>query len=384
MSRLAPRRQTATTVCLGVAAILLLPCIARGNIGQRWWGDVTSEPPGFKGVAIIREDLDIDLRPLAKVEPVRVRANYQLNNSGLARRLELVFVSGSPFISDFEVRLGGKLISSRVLSQEELRQHQEKLPENWKPPYALAGFGGEAYAMFHDDSDGLGLVAFSLDLPSGCSTLSASYQARACGSNEGQPTVTWQVPYVLAPARQWDGFGELFVTVHLPEGWESACTPALEVDGSVLRGRFTGLPYFDVFVVAARAPVPPELQRAWYLYEGLYALAVLGGGVLCWLVGRVPRHFLNRIGDKWHWLVDVLTAPLAALAGVGWAAMIFGTWRLGMEKITSTLGSQEGPYFHERFTLWGFGTLLLMLMALPLGFLIVWWSAHRNVQRSNR
>src|SRR5205823_5349730 len=131
-------------------------------------------------------------------------------------------------------------------------------------------------------------LAFAVELPPGRSTLTARYQARACGTDEGYPTATWQFPYVLAPAKEWGGFGGLDVVVHVPEGWQASATPPLGRVGDALRGHFEGVPA-DCLAVAARRPVGPELNRAVRAYGALYAGAVVVGGVLCWLIGRGQR-----------------------------------------------------------------------------------------------
>ena len=47
---------------------------------------------------------------------------------------------------------------------------------------------------------------------------------------------------MLAPARAWDGFGGLDVTVHLPACWAAASRPELARVGDELRGSFDAVP----------------------------------------------------------------------------------------------------------------------------------------------
>jgi hypothetical protein len=360
------------TGCTVAILLLLVPTPALANIGPRWWGDRTAEPLGLKGVAITREDLDIHMRPLADLQPVKFHVTYRLHNSGPARRLDLLFVSGSPGVEDFEVRLDRRRVKSRPLSEEELATHGKELPKSWRPSLDVS---------YHRQPPEVVLVAFSVELPSGVSTLSSRYRARACGSDWRRPTATWLVPYILAPAREWQSFGELHVTAHLPDDWKSWSNPELKRDGSVLRGRFTGLPA-DALVLATWAPVPSELQRAKNLYGGLYALAVLGGAVVCLLAGRWLGRLLARWLGQRVGLASLLALPLAALLAVLWAAAIFGAWRLGVREIFATLRGQESPYFHEPFILWAFGTLLLVVLVLPVGFLLVLMPAYLAVKRA--
>jgi hypothetical protein len=215
-------RSSVIAGCGGVLLGFLLPASVWANIGPKWWGDPTAEPQGLKGVAITHEQLTIDLRPLADVEPVKVEAIYQLNNPGPAKKLDLLFITGVAGVSDFEVRLGGRPIESKRLTSE---KNLDKLPPNWKPPEDLPGIDSEQTGS----RNRFGLtekivLAFSLELPHGSSTLEAHYRARATGESENYPTVTWQFPYVLAPAREWGSFGGLDVTVYLPEAWRSNVT----------------------------------------------------------------------------------------------------------------------------------------------------------------
>jgi hypothetical protein len=345
------------------AVLLLAPAAAQANIGPQWWGDRAAEPLGLKGVAITREDLEIDLRPLADREPARISVTYHLRNSGPARRLDLLFVSGSPGVEDFEVRLDGRLVKSRPLSEDEQARYGKELPKSWRPP--RGGYG------LHWQPPEVALLAFRVDLLAGVSTLATRYRVRACGVDYSRPNATWKIPYILAPAREWESFGELQVTAHVPDGWEAWSTLTLEQDGSVLRARFTGLPA-DAFTLATRAPVGPEYQQARTLYGSLYAVAVLGGGVLCFVLGGCQGLLLARWGRS----SSFEAAPVAALLGVLWAMAIGGAGRLFVNGITASLHGQESPYFHEQLFHPIVGTCFLILLALPGGFGLALWGAR--------
>ncbi len=360
----------------GVLLALLLPATAGANIGMRWWGDPVGEPRGLRQVAIVREELAIDLRPLAAAQPVRVEATYRLYNNGPPRRLDLVFVSGAPDVSEFEVRLGGRVLESREVPREQVGR-----PESWKQPESVRGIEGKpVYLMYENSSP---LVAFTVDLPSGASTLTARYRARAAGTDERSVAATWVFAYVLSPAREWGSFGDLEVTAYLPDGWQHASATPLEREGDVLRGRFTGLPA-DSLAVAVRAPVGPEFQWAIYRSVGLFALAVVAGGAFCWLAGRWQGRFFARKSrpdlagpGRSRWPIAVLAGVVALL----WGAIIGGAYDLAVQGVFAALKGQESPYFHEHFFLPACGLVLLVLCALPLGFLLAWRSACRQLQR---
>src|SRR5262245_15376200 len=90
-----------------VCALLCIAPCASANIGAKWRGAYATEPHGgLAQVAITREKLTIDLRPLADLQPVQVEATYQLDNAGSTQRLDLVFVAGSDEVSEAEVFCG--------------------------------------------------------------------------------------------------------------------------------------------------------------------------------------------------------------------------------------------------------------------------------------
>jgi hypothetical protein len=354
-------------------------------MGPRSWGDIVTEPWGLKDIAIVHEQLTIDLRPLADADPVRVEVTYYFFNTGKAKKLGLLFVSGEAGVSDFEASLDGKSIATRTLSKEELQQHWSRFPAGWAPPYRCPGFErNEVYCVLAERIQSVP-VSLDLELPAGLSTFRARYRARACGTGEGNhPVVTWQLPYVLSPARAWGGFGALEVLVLVPDGWEAKSTPVFMRDGSTLRGHFDGLPA-DALMLATRSPVPATYWRSfWYLGAG-YVLVWLFGGIACWHVGRSLGFFVARAEAKgaakraqvaWP-LVPLLTAA-ALTAAVFVMGAVVAPW-----VVHNTLGSQETPY--GSWTRVGFICPSLCLaapLALGIGFYITQLSARRTFRRA--
>jgi hypothetical protein len=378
------RRWIARVGSIAVLLPFLFTSSLWANIGPRWWGTLAAEPlGGLKGVAITREKLTIDLRPLAYLEPVSVEAVYQLHNSGAAKKLDLLFVSATSEVSDFEVRLGDQVVESTPMPQDEFLKHRAQLPENWMPPRNLPGIDGEnTYPHMRE----IALQAFSIELPSGPSTLQARYRARAFGVAEAHPKVTWQFPYLLSPSRQWEQFGRLEVLVHLPKGWQSASTPTLNREEDVLRGEFDGLPA-EALTVAVRAPLGPELRRAIYLYVALYGLVVVAGGFLCHWGGYGLGWFLvrktNLTRGQPRLLALCILVPGSFLALV-WVGLICGGGVLVKSGITGALAGQESPYFHEHFFAPICGMFVLAFSALLLGVLLSSLSAYRFVWGAHR
>jgi hypothetical protein len=368
----------------GTAAVLLgvlLSAPAQANIGPRWWGDYGLEPQGVKDVRITRENLTIDLRPLAHVEPVRVEAKYFLDNPGSVKKLDLVFVSGTPEVTDFEVRL-----NDRPVPFDGSAGRKVGVPKEWYPPRSLQGIVWEStYPWYRTQMGRAAFQAFSLELPSGAATLQVRYRARAAGADENYPTATWQFPYVLAPARAWGSFGRLEVSAPLPDGWECKSRPDLRRDGAVLHGSFEGLPA-DFLVFTLRKPVgAAEVESVQNRYLGFYVGPLLLGGLLCWWLGAVGgRRLGGRLAANprgrgralfWIWL-------LAACCALGWSVLLFAGWSLAWDRILNNLEGQESPYAHEKYGLPRLGTLLLTVLIIPVGFWLTWVRAFRACRRA--
>jgi hypothetical protein len=368
----------------GALAILFLASAASANIGRRWWGDFAAEPKGLKGISIVHEELVIDLRPLTAVQPVAVEATYHVHNAGEARKLDLLFIAGSSDVSDFAVSLGDRLLQSRPVSKKEFRDQWAYFVEKHSF-YQGVDWKGGTVSLFKNDMTAVG---FTAELPSGASKLVARYLAKASGteSEDRYPTATWQLPYILAPAREWESFGDLHVTAYVPEGWQSISSPSLEREGDVLRGSFAGLPA-DMLIVAVRAPVGPELQQAAFLYASCFVFAVVLGGLMCWGLGRLLGRILVRWISPSSWggyRVDPRIIISAILVTILWEASIAGAWSFSYQGIVGVLKGQESPYFHEQLFPAFCGILLLMLAVLPLGLLIFWGSAYRSLKRAWR
>jgi hypothetical protein len=372
---MSPAALRSRNLLLGLLALLTAPALVRANMGPRWHGDSTMEPRGVAGVSIRHEELRIDLRPLGDGQPARVEAVYLLHNPGEAQRAELVFVSGTEIMGEFEVRLNGRIVRSR--SEPYDGKDTERLPKKWLPPQDFQGFDREkAYVIIYPYGNRTTLLLFDVDLPAGISTLSVRYKARAAGADERHPTATWFFPYVLAPARAWGGFGGLDVTVNVPQGWESRATPPLEREGDVLRGHFDELPA-DMLVLAVRAPVPQQYHRTIWFAVGAYVLALFGGGVLCWLAGA----FIGRRVPRGLWF-GVFVGSAALVLSSLWAASLWGVWVVGFRRAGEALGAQESPYFHEQYFTPCFTTFWLTPVVLVLGVILTRAGANRARRRA--
>lgn len=364
--------------CVGVLLLSFVPPRVEANIGPQWWGDRAVVPLGLKGVAITRENLTIDLRPLASVQPVSVEATYHLHNAEPAKKPDLLFITGVSGVSDFEVLLNDRRIENRQVPTEE---GTHRLPTNWDPPEYLPGLESDrTEGQTHLAPSAKIVLAFSIELLPGTSILRTRYRARATGTDEGYSTVTWLFPYILAPAREWASFGGLDVIVYLPETWQAASKPTLEREDNVLRGSFAHEPA-DCLALAIRAPVPSELDSRVRRYVILYLLALASGGLLCCWGGRMYRRYLPR-KNTFHGRVKRFNSfergVIALLFAISWAAMLVGVLLFAQNDLLKLLAGRESPYYCQRFFLPSCSRVILLPIPLLAAFCLAWGVSERS------
>ncbi|HEX8353900.1 MAG TPA: hypothetical protein VF611_13420, partial [Pyrinomonadaceae bacterium] len=220
---------------------LCLPTAAFANAAApSQGGHAGAEPTGLEEVFILRESLNIDLRRLEadshEEQLILVEAVYELENRGVERRLDLVFAFGSAF-KDFRVWLDDQPVGSQPVRLEEQ-------PRSWDAPDTTPWLDGRRldYAggstSYYNARDS---QSFNPVVPPGRHRLRASYSVTPT-RYAGSPVRYWQFAYVLAPAREWAGFGGLDVTVSAPRGWTVVTEPELATEGGGLKGHFDQLP----------------------------------------------------------------------------------------------------------------------------------------------
>ena len=241
---------------------------AEANAGPPYYtdGQVAAEPSGLEGIAIAHETLDIDMRRLHPNprkrygetdspeirNPIDVSVAYSITNRGPAREVALIFASGAPNTAGFSVMLDGQPVAAQPAISV-------TLPAEWMPPATAPGLDGTDlnYLGPPNSNKGWGhypstsarsvtsTYAFTVTIPTGDSTLAVQYRAEPQQYRSGGYTDnlnSYQFAYVLAPARAWDGFGGLDVTVRLPVCWLAASRPGLARVGDELRGSFDSIP----------------------------------------------------------------------------------------------------------------------------------------------
>jgi len=237
--------------------------------------NVVAEPVGIEHVQIVRETLQLDLRPLETGDPAIVEAAYDLHNDGDETTLDLLFAFGTRENSWFQVRLNGKDVAGAV--------QESRMPSDWTPPRSTPGLDGAADVIYAGGWSTVQPSAFTIVAPPGPSTLMVRYRA-APKYTYARPAMIRQFAYVLAPARSWAGFGGLDVVVQIPQGWSVASRPALRHDAATLTGSFDDVPA-DTIELTLRPPIPPGYQIAMQSARWLYAVVGIGGLICCWRWG---------------------------------------------------------------------------------------------------
>jgi hypothetical protein len=349
----APRRHV--LAALLAAAALAAPALLAANMANPVQpGDVVGEPSAaLAGVTVEREALSIDLRPLERRAPAVVEATYRLRNDGPARELPLVFVADA-LAAGSGVWVDGRPVPAAL-------SPAGTLPPAWSPPASTPSLDGgtplryEAGRRPGEVEGGAApvVLSFLLPLDSGRHTVRVRYRARATAYSHRSPAVNWQLGYVLAPARQWAGFGGLDARILLPAGWKARAAPALRREGDALAAAWDSLPA-NALAVTARAPTPPVGA-----YQVLLLLAAAAGLGICIAVGlRVGRTLaVRRRSAAWGALLGTGLGLVWATAVVA-GAMAFPAW------VSDAMGTQAAVGY-------GYGISIVALLLFPVLFLLV-------------
>jgi hypothetical protein len=347
-----------------VTLALALAGPAQANVGRKHFpGTRTIEPTGLREIAIEREELSFDLRPLGEGGDAKISALYHLDNRGAATvTAPLVFVSGAPVHGEGHVTFDRVPVSGDRLSKEQ----RAALPPSWNAPISTPALGGDR-TLPYETGDTMAM-AFTLVIPPGRHQLAVRYEASPQRNRStAGGTLLYQLGYVLAPARDWGSFGTLEVSVEAPPGWRVATSPALARTGDTLRGRFPSLPA-DTIGITLQAPTG-TLHAVLQIALPLLALLVLaGGGFALFAIGRARGRRPDDLRRLWP-----VTLPVSLL----WAVAI--TVSGGLAAIRSDLAIPEGQSAAYGYG-GAFGILVAMLVALvaiPVGP----WIARAGARR---
>ena len=267
------------------AAMVLIPTAGLADAAPPWQpGDTAGTPSGaVKDVFIEHEDLSMDLSHVAGSNPqgADVVASYALRNDGPARGIDLVFVTASYGVTSYEVTLDGRRVSA---SPGPLGS----VPRSWQPPAGTPSLGPGGPDLRYDVGPPAAIL-FHIALAQGSHDLLTRYRASPAkysgDATVGEP-VYWQLAFVLSPARQWEGFGDLDVKVTVPSGWPAATRPDLTRQGNTLTGHFVGIPS-DAIAITTQMPLPAEWTRTGWIagFSLLVPLSLLAGFLLVRTIG---------------------------------------------------------------------------------------------------
>lgn len=312
-------------------------------------GSRIGEPAGaLRDVFIEHETLRFDLRPLEKGRPVWVEAAYRVRNDGPARALDLLFVANGLARGATSVTVDGRPVASTPGAAG-------ALPPSWRAPATTPAFDS-AGATLPYEPRGEGTLAFRVRLPAGRHEIRVRYPAEASARSVNDLTPVWQLGYVLAPARDWGGFGGVEVRVQAPPRWRVATAPALRSEGGDLVGAWKDLPA-DALSISAQKPEPDA--GSWYL---LWAVATLTGLVLAGWIGAKAGAALGRKGKSAAWAL-----PASAGLTLAWTAASAFLYASVPSLVKWQVGPYPGAYPLKSLR---YGSTILLLLLIPVMLLV--------------
>jgi len=308
-------------------------------------GSRLGEPAGgLRDVVIEHETLRFDLRPLQDGRPAWVEAIYRVRNDGAARTLDLLFVANGLARGGHTVTVDGRAVASTP-------EVARALPPSWRAPASTPALDSAGGTLPYEPA-GEGTLAFRVQLPARRHEIRVRYPAAASVYSKNDLTPVWQLGYVLAPARDWGGFGAIDVRVEAPRGWRVATQPALRREGGAWVGSWDRVPA-DAFSISAQMPEPSEMP--WYLlWLGTTGLVLAG---LCWLGWRLGAA-VGRRGRTSVWAL-----PVAAVLAIVWTILSV----VGFTIVPKLLRWQIGPYPGDyRLRAMSYGGVFVLILLVPL------------------
>ena len=346
-------RRTFLAVAAACAATILTAGPALADAASPWQpGDPVGVPSGaVQDVFIEHEDLSMDLSGLNASNPngrptAAIGATYTLRNDGDAKGIDLIFITASKDVSNAQVVIDGAAIPANV-------GPLGPVPPSWMPPRGMPSLrGGPDLPYYVNSPAGL---AFHIFLGPGRHNMMTRYQARPTvlsGNASNFEPVSWQLAFVLSPARQWKGFGDLDVSVIVPSGWLAAVRPSLSRSGDLLSGHFDGIPADAIGVTTQISVlVPPD----WRLIAWNWGL--VGVLILSAVIGCVGARLI-----RWPLTLALFSAtPVFAFA----LAIAVG---YGDYFRTANIPTAQQSWSGSKFT--GLESMAIVVVAFVAGFLL--------------
>lgn len=247
-------------------------------------GVLIGEPVGFTAVRIEREELEIDFRSLNESLDVRVQATYHLFNPRSLEPLELAFAFGSKHHRDHEIKINGQRVEGKRADPD------FNVSEHWFPPRTTPPLRDDETPLTFGAWQGVNPLLFRAEIPEGISELEVTY-VEPVKVLFARPAMFRQFVYIFAPARNWAGFGDLKLSILLPEDWEAATNLALDPGANSLRGTFNGLPD-DALAITLRPKVSPIYHWVERNRLVIMAMVMIVVSFVTWW--RLRRAFLRK------------------------------------------------------------------------------------------
>lgn len=346
-------RRSFLAIAAASAATILTAGPALADAASPWQpGDPVGVPSGaVQDVFIEHEDLSMDLSGLNASNPydrplAAIRATYTLRNDGVAKGADLVFITASEDVRRVEVVLDGAAIPATVGALG-------PVPPSWMPPRDTPDPRGGP-DLYYPVNKPAGL-AFHIDLGAGRHTMMTRYQARptvTSGNRDYNEPVAWQLAFVLSPARQWKGFGDIDVSVIVPSGWLAAVRPSLSRSGNVLSGHFDGIPADAIGVTTEmRVLVPPDWRLIFWNW------GLVGVLILSVVIGCVGARLI-----RWPLTLALFSAaPVSAFA----LALVVG---IGDYFRSADIPPAQQGWVGSKFT--GIESMAIVVAAFVAGFVL--------------
>ena len=342
---------------LSILMVGIISTVAIANItSPQTSGDFVGEPTGsLRSLAIIRELLSFDLRPIDQVGLARIVVTYQVRNQGQPKSVDLVFIS--PGIKAGSVTVDRASVPSTTLKLL-------NLPPQWQPPKTVPGISElpfpqqpkNKYKVNNTLASGL---RFTATLPQGEHQLQVSYDMHPSTSDDALYR-DYQIAYILAPARSWANFGVLEVSVNLPTKWKVATSLPMKRTGDTLRAIFKGLPA-DSLAITTRPPLHPLTRGGIIL---LPATGVIIGLISSWWLGEVAGRKVSQLG--WgKGKVFLLAVGMMPLGGSVFAVLALIGERLAWSLLAN------GHISHSWSSKYEIATSLLLILGFCVSSLIM-------------
>lgn len=274
---------------------------------------------GSKRLAVERETLNIDFRPLLNKDPrARIEVIYKLVNSGASLEQQLFLAA-----RDAVVELDGLPVTIRPASLE--------LPLDFRPPDTTPALALQP-PIYYSPAVAKEGLSFTITVPTGEHLLRLLYSAPAQERSFSSPSLFWQFGYILAPGKEWASHGGLDLYVYLPPNWEGACNLPIQRGKDMLVGSWNSLPRDNIALTLRQ--IPPQLLR--------YSYAAAASGLLLSIFGTLLLGHLGYLRGRAKSLLSLILVTSLSTT-------VFATsYILDLEALRRALGAQLSNAYSSR------------------------------------